>query len=384
MPPQAALVEALPVPLTEDQTLQLRLHAQHLTSQRTRRAGAVAKVVRELCGIQAQDAGAAALGIRARAAGLRAADVERALVQDRSIVRSWCMRGTLHLLASEDLGWLLGLLGPRFARSNRGRRAQLGLDDDGSRRAIRALRSVMSGSAPLTRRQIVEKLAARRIHLTGQARPHLLSLASLEGIICHGPSQGREPTFVLLAEWIDPGPALPQEEALRQLTQRYLSAYAPAAPEDFAAWSGLPLTEARNAWRGISGGLLEARIGGSPAWMLKTQAKRLGEAAERGRVVRLLPSFDTYLLGYHNRGLVLPGKHARRILPGGGLVHPALLVDGRVLGRWRVARNRNAAEVVVEPFQALGRDVRRLLQVEADDVARFLGVEAGLRVLKPG
>jgi hypothetical protein len=367
--------------LSDDQVRLLRLHAQQLVSWRTRSATGVAQVVKNLCGVQAQDAVAAALAVRARRAGLVAADVEHARVQERSVVRTWCMRGTLHLVTAEDLGWLLELLGPVFIKSSRSRRAELGLDEDTGARAVRALRDVLGEHGPLTRAEIVEQLAGRGIHLVGQARPHLLRLAALEGVICFGPNRGREPTYVLLAEWIDSRPALPPEKARAELAYRYLSAYAPATPEDFAVWSGLSLTKARAAWQQISSQLIEVQIGGSSAWMLKTQAKWLNRVAIPRPIVRLLPSYDTYLLGYRSRDMVLAAKHAKRIHPGGGLLRPALLVDGRATGTWKVKRHRDSIEVIVEPFEDLTEDMWRRLDAEVEDLAHFLGAKAMLNVM---
>jgi hypothetical protein len=370
------------LPLSYDQTLMLRMRAQRLAPD-SRTATGSAQVVRDLCGVQAQDAAAAALCVRARCAGLVAADVERARVQERSIVRTWCMRGTLHLVAAEDLGWLLAYLGPVFIRATRGRRAELGLDDESADWAVRTLRELLAGSGPLTRAEIVERLTARGVRLAGQARPHLLSLAALKGIICTGPSRGREPTYVLISDWLDPGPALPMEEARSELAIRYLSAYAPAGPEDFAAWSGLPLSGARAAWRQIADRLIEVKIGDAPAWMLRIQAEWLERLPPPLPVVRLLPAFDTYLLGYRSRERVLAPEHAKRIFPGGGILRPALLVDGRVSGAWRIIRRRAGIDVIVEPFEELAADVQLGLEAEVQDVAHFLSA-AALQVMASG
>lgn len=355
--------------LSDDQVRLLRTAAQQLAVRRTYPATAVAQVVRDLGGVQAQEAEAAALGVRARCAGLVAADVERARTQERSVVRTWCMRGTLHLIATEDLGWLLGLLGPLFIRSSRGRRAELGLDEATGERAVTALQRVLEEQGPLTRAQIVEQLARRGIELLGQARPHLLGLAALRGIICEGPRRGREPTYVLLRDWVAVGPTLPPEQAGAELARRYLSAYAPATPEDFAAWSGLPLSAARAAWQSHAGRLVEVQTRAAPAWMLQTRAAWLEETWP-SPVVRLLPRYDAYLLGYGDRSLLIESQYVRRIYPGGGMLHPALLVDGQVRGTWKAARR---GEVLLEPFAELASDVWPVLDAEVEEVGRYLG-----------
>src|SRR6266704_3391087 len=189
------------ISLSDDQVRLLRMRAQRLTLQ-SAGATSVAQAVKELCGIQAQDALAATLAVRARSTGLVAADVERARVQERTVVRTWGQRGTLHLLATEDLGWLLPLLGPVFVAPGRRRRAELGLDEDTCARGIHIIRNVLANQGPLTRAELVEQLAAHGLRLEGQARPYLLQRAALEGIICLGPDRVAEPTYVLLSEWV--------------------------------------------------------------------------------------------------------------------------------------------------------------------------------------
>ncbi len=302
------------ISLSGDQICLLRMRAQRLTPQPPGTVGGVAPIVKDLCGIQAQDARAATLGVRARSAGLLAADVEYARVQERTIIRTWGQRGTLHLLATEDLGWLLPLFGPVFIAGDRRRREELGLDEDTCARAISVIRDVLASQGALTRAELVEQLAARGIRLEGQARPHLLCRAALEGIICLGPDRGAEPTYVLLSDWVEPGRAtLSPEAALAELALRYLQAYGPATPEDLAAWSGMPISRIRPAWPRIADQLLEVEVAGSPAWMLKTYAAWLDEPPTPAPIVRLLPGFDIYLLGYQNRDLAVPRQHTKRI-----------------------------------------------------------------------
>ena len=372
------------ISLSGDQVRRLRVCAQRLTPQSPGTVGGVAHIVKELCGIQAQDARAATLGVRVRSAGLLATDVEYARVQERTIIRTWGQRGTLHLLATEDLGWLLPLFGPVFIAGDRRRREELGLDEDTCARAISVIRDVLASQGALTRAELVEQLAARDIRLEGQARPHLLYRAALEGIICLGPDRGAEPTYVLLSDWVEPGrTTLSPEAALAELALRYLQAYGPTTPEDLTAWSGMPISRIRPAWPRIADQLLEVEAAGSPAWMLKAQAAWLDEPPAPASIVRLLPGFDIYLLGYQNRDLAVPSQHAKRINAGGGMIHPVLLVDGRVVGTWKSKRQKNRLEVVVEPFDQLAIRVQQGLQAEITDFARFLGVPASL-LLAPG
>src|SRR6266566_1247423 len=297
------------ISLSNDQVRLLRLRAQRLTPRSRDSVSDVALLVKELCGIQAQDARAAVLALRVRSVGLVTADAERARVQERTIIRTWGQRGTLHLLATEDLGWLLPLFSPVFIAGGQRRRAELGLDEDTCAGGIRVIRDVLASQGPLTRAEIVEQLAIHGLHIEGQARPHLLYRAALEGVICLGPDRGTEPTYVLLSDWVRQGQALPQEAAYAELILRYLGAYGPATPEDMAAWSGLPISRIRAAWRLSADQLMEVETCGSAAWMLKTRAAWLDEPPTADRVVCLLPGFDIYLLGYLKRDLAYCTQH---------------------------------------------------------------------------
>jgi winged helix DNA-binding protein len=370
------------ISLTDDQVRLVRLRAQRLMPQPPGGATSVARVVKEMCGIQAQEAPAAALAVRARSTGLAAADVEQARVQERSVVRTWGPRGTLHLLASDDLGWLLPLIGPVFVASNRRRREELGLSEDVCVRAIHLMRDVLADQGAMTRAELFEHLATHDIHLKGQARPHLLFRAALEGMICLGPDRGAEPTYVLLDDWLVQerrGHPLPEDEAYTELTHRYLGAYGPATLEDQAAWSGLPLSKTRAAWQRIAHQLMQVEVAGSTAWMLKTRAAWLDELPTHEPIVRLLPRFDIYLLGYRNRDLAVAPQYAKRINAGGGIVHPALLVDGRVLGTWKSKRLKNHLDVLVKPFDQLAPGLYEGFEAETEDIARFLGMKSMLR-----
>jgi hypothetical protein len=359
------------------------LRAQRLAPRWPDSTVAVADLVQHLGGVQAQDPSAAPLALRVRGTGLMTSDVEQARIQERSIVRTWAMRSTLHFVAAEDLGWLLPLLGPIFIQGNRRRYAELGLDEDVSARAIRVIRDALASQGPLTRIELVARLAARGIRAEGQAAPHLLGRAALEGAVCLGPDRDGKPTYVLLDTWVERGRVLASDVALEELARRYLDAYAPAGPEDLAAWSGIRMGQARAAWQSIADELVEVESPGGPAWLPKTHAARLEEPPPPTPVVHLLPSFDVYLLGYRHRDLAVAPEHARRVHPGGGVLRPTLLVDGQAEGTWRSSRRRDRLEVVIEPFAELSPAVRPGLEAEAADVARFLGTEAMIRLVSP-
>jgi hypothetical protein len=209
-------------------------------------------------------------------------------------------------------------------------------------------------------------------------------------VLVQGPDLDGEPAFVRVEDWLGrwaaPGGRLTsgtdrEQEAAARLARRYLQAYGPARPQDLAAWSGISMGRARAAWERIAADLAPVEIPGGGAWMLKERLAWLDElriSPPPLPSVRLLPRFDTYLLGYSTRELAVKTQYARRILPGGGILHAALLVDGQALGRWSLKRRRDRLEVKVEPFEDLPPGVEPGLEAEAEDLGRFLNRKSSL------
>ena len=344
-------------------------------------------VLREICGLQAQLMSAAGLGLRVRSAGLNAGTVRHALNQDRSIVRTWLMRGTLHLVAADDLGWLLSLLGPIFASGSEARHAQLGLDRDLKLRGVDTIRRTLKDTGPLTRYELVDELQRRGIRLDpkSQAPIHLIRFAALQGVLCLGPDrENREPTYVLIDDWIGQPSSPSGEPSLGELARRYFAAYGPATAEDLASWSGLPLSQARSAVALAMPALAELTIRGQSGFLLKGRLRRSRPPAPANPAVRLLPAFDTYLLGYRNRELTIPRPPLRRRLQrGGGWLHPAVIVNGRAVGAWRLAGAGPRQELRIEPFEKLSRAVQAGIEAEARDISRFLDFPLETKIAEP-
>ncbi|MCU7821940.1 winged helix DNA-binding domain-containing protein [Kitasatospora sp. DSM 101779] len=316
-------------------------------------------------GVQAQDAGAARLALRARGVA-DPGEPGRALAAGETVVLA-LMRGTLHLVPAEDARWMLGLFADRNLAAGARRRRELGLTEAVCARArelLPALLEVPRGRAELVRLLNEEGLG---IDPKGQAPAHLMGWATAHGLLCRGADVApREPGYVPLPQ----GRPVPEDPAA-ELAGRYLAAFGPAEAADFASWSGLPVREARRAVAAAAPEEVAPGLFAAPG----------GESPSAGPpVVRLLGAFDNYLLGYRNRDAVLAPEFAKRINAGGGIVKPALVADGRVVGGWR----REKGALVVEPFRVLPAAVRLALAEEAAAVAAFLQVDAGLRVEPSG
>ena len=320
-----------------------------------------------MVGLQGQDLRANRLGVRVRTDGLTAADVDDA-VRKRLVVRTWAMRGTLHMIAAEDFWWINRLLGPYFAARGEPRRRQLGLGERTLERAAARLEDVLR--EPLTRREVVARLD---LDLTGQAPAHLLAWAANVGLVCRGPETADdEPTYVLARDWLEERPPIQKEAALANLAERYLAGYGPATAEDLAAWSGLPVTQARAGLAAIGDLVETVDLDGVAALVLSGTETATAPA-------RLLGHFDAYLLGYRGRDLAAPDPDLRRrIHTGGGFVMPTVLVGGLATGTWRTTTNQaaNKDSLVVEVHS--GRKISTEISNEVADLGRFLGIRAVL------
>ena len=358
------------------------LRARRAAAQRLDRPGAAgpADLVRALLAVQAQDARAARIALRARHTGLDAAVVDAAVSDDRSLVVAWLMRGTLHLVAREDHAWLLGLAAPRQEAGSARRLAQEGVPSGDAERALAVVEHALAGDGPLTRAELGARIAEAGVRSEGQALPHLLALAARRGIAVHGPVAAGEQRFALARDWLGAVPAVPlagaaRDTALAELARRYLAAHGPASAADLATWAGLPLRDARAGLAAIASQVVVA--GGGE--LVDLAARRDGgDPPAAALEPRLLPAFDPYLLGWKDRRFAVPAAHAKRVYPGGGMLRAVATADGRAVGTWSARRRDGRLAVAVEPFGRIPAAVRAALAAEAADVARFEGLELAI------
>lgn len=313
--------------------------------------------------IQAQDTQASRLGIRVRAGSTTERDVLTAIEDDRSVVRTWLMRGTIHLVDTTDVRWMVRLIGPNLIRKYRTRWKQLGLTEDLLERTTELLPELLL-DGPLTRNEIRTALAESGVTFESsdpQAHTHIALHASAVGLLCRGPDRGRDATFTRLDSWVPDAPGGPSgDDALAELARRYFTAFSPATAADFTTWSGLGSSRAIEL---IRDELTPADVDGRPGL-------RLGEVAP-ARGVLLLPAFDNYLIGYRDREAILTESLRRRVYDG-GMIRASVLRDGRVVGSWALDKTKDPARITVRPFEPLPRTVRRAIDDEVADIARFL------------
>jgi hypothetical protein len=347
----------------------LRAAAQLL--HRPDRARHPADVARAICGAQAQDVNAGRLAFRARSARIRAEDVDHAREHERSLLRTWAMRGTMHLLATEDVPWLLPLFESALAENSRLRLGQLGLAPSAQDRALREIERSLAHEGPLLRDDLVARLRRRRIVLDQSTRFHIFRLATAAGIACEGPRVGAQTSLTLARDWLGERPPHDREAALAELARRYLGAFGPATEADFAGWSGLGRRDIQAGLRAVAGETRQVLIDDQRAWSLRQAARTPTRST-----VRLLPAWDTYLMGHRDRGFLARPDHWRTIMPGGGVLRATIVRDGVAIGTWRLRRHGGMLRIELEPFAGLDAATRRALDAEIADIGRFEGIPA--------
>ena len=361
--------------LTWQQVHAFRLQRHYLA--RPAPSGDLLDVASSTCGLQAQVMSAAQLALRARTSAVSAQEIEQALWQDHTLVKVWSMRGTLHLLPARELPLYVAALKPYRLKQERRWLAQYGVDD----RALAAMADAILEAlraGPLTRRQLTQALQSRLKHSAPQIQDlvehgwgGLGKYVCLQGDLCVGPNQGQEATFVRRDHWLAEWEDVPGEQAEAWLLRRYLGAYGPAIVQDFAAWAGLSMRDARQIWQRLRPEMATTSVEGKSAAVLESDLATIKAATLESQIVHLLPSFDVYLLGHRSKSHLVADGNYKRVYRAAGWISPVILIDGRVAGVWSYTRREKTLQVNVEPFATISKHQRALIECRATNFAHF-------------
>jgi len=377
--------------VTWNQVAAFRLARHHLSERASRKA--LLSVVRYMGGAQAQLLSAAQISLWSRVRDLQIAHVEEALSK-RTLVKASCMRHTLFLVPSEHLAVFVRGTAGRAEKEIRWARGK-GVPDRVIDAAIDAALSVLD--QPLTRPEIAERVSRalgvqmQAVHGGGWGRQSklaavpvgqltypvvdLLHLAAARGVVCYGLNRGNEPTFVRADAWIPKWHDLPREQAEGLLLRTYLRSFGPATAADFSLWTGITLTEARAVWTRKQADFAPVNVEGWEAAVLREDLDELAQAEFERPLVRLLPYFDSFLLGHKERQHLMAMEHRPNVYRPQGWIAPVVLVDGRVAAVWEHVREGNRLRVKVTKFGSISKRIAAGIREEARDLGRFLGTQ---------
>jgi hypothetical protein len=326
------------------------------------------ELVAWLGAMQAQDYLGALWAIGLRLPHSTQAEVEQAIA-DRTIIRTWLLRGTLHFVAAADVHWMLELVTPRILAGNARRQQQLELDRATISRSEKLFVGALQGGKQLTRDAMYALLEAAHISAAGQRGYHIVSHLAQRRLICFGPHQGKQPTFTLLDEWAPNAKSLHRDKALAALARRYFTGHGPATLEDFVWWSGLKVADARVGLDIIASDLVKETLGDRTYWMPESAQVSPNFSAY------LLTGFDEYLLGYTDRGAALDPRHAPKITQGNnGRFMPTIVLNGRVAGIWRRTLKKRSVSLSADPFTSLTKFEKSAFAAGARRYGQFLSM----------
>ena len=337
-------------------------------------------VVQDVGGIHAQVASSAELQLWSRIEGVTREDIRAALWDDRKLVRTWSLRGTLHIHTADDLPLYVASLSQHDRWWKGAWLRMIGMTEDELRATLNAIHKSL-GARPVTREQLAEKVAAK-VGAKGRQRMlsgwgEMLKPAAFQGHLCSGPPRGQNVTFVRpdrwLKQWDPPAP----DAAWREIVRRYLRAYGPATREEFARWWGMQPAPAGRILKTLSDELTEVDVEGQAAWMLTKDLAAKRKKAPRFPV-RLLAGFDVYVVGNRPRELLVDKQFEPKVFRQAGWISPVVMIDGRAAGVWKHDRRGRQVEVTVSLFRKIAASHRKAIEGEADRLGKFLGAPASV------
>jgi Winged helix DNA-binding domain len=355
--------------------------AQHGLSPRFSSQNVVQAVTRT-AGIQAQVASAAELALCTRVEGLSPRDVQSALLQDHILVKTWAMRGTLHLLSARELPLYVAARDWQHNASWSNYFAEFGLTTLAQQEAFLSAIPYVLEQGPLTRQQLADAVAKH----TGisQARDFILSSSwgsplkpsAYRGELCFGPGQGQSATFMNPRVWIGQWQPIEPQLALQELARRYLQAYGPATSDDFRFWWGCTKNSAKKLFQSIAEELEEVEVEGWRAFALRATLPLI-QSFEPAEQVHLLPLFDAYTIGAPPRGCepLLAQAYKSQVFNQQGWTFAVILVNGSIQGVWNYKMRRSHTAVKVKLFSSSTASIREGIEAEAERLSHLFEKE---------
>lgn len=324
------------------------------------------EVVGWMGAIQAQDYLGALWAIGLRLPTPLKKNIEQTIA-NKTIVRSWLMRGTLHFVAASDIGWMLGLVSERIIAGNARRYGELGLDEQTFEHSNAVLAKALQGGKQRNRTDLLGVLRGRGISTDGQRAAYLLQRAALDGLICQGVTQRNVPMYFAL-EPLPKTQPMTKEEALAELARRYFQSRGPATLPDFMWWSGLTKADAKAGLDQIEAELKTRQLDGKTYWLMQDTANNPPPTTH------LLPAFDEYLVAYKDRDAALNPLHVQHVNAGGGMLSPTIVHAGQVIATWKRTLKKDTVIIELNRFAPFSKAQNRAISDAVERYSSFLGV----------
>jgi len=333
-------------------------------------------ICRNICGVQAQLMAAAEIALWARRHDLTRASIHAALWENRSLVKTSCMRQTLHVIPAADFSiYISALRKSRMAALWR-IMSRFGIAPKEVEVINAAIVDALRGG-PMPQRELTEQILPKvgkklSAYMKLAWNIQLFRPALVEGLICYGPERDNKATFVLADRWLSKQKAVAEAEAKQILLRRYLRAYGPATLQDFAKWMGLPMPEAKEVWISQQTELIEVYGEDEKRFILREDYDELLDSKIDEQILRLLPHFDAYLLGHADKNHLVDASHYKRVYRNQGWISPVVLLDGRVIGIWSYQRRGKNWLLEIVPFEKFSKTIQAKIAAEAASLGKFL------------
>jgi len=346
----------------------------------------IEKVVKDVCGLQAQAVLTPYLSLWNRVEKFERSMLDEALYKAKTLVRIWCMRGTLHVISSNDLPvYNKALKRMWFEHHGRFMRSPDWPPIEERKNVVYPKIIEALSDKPLKREEFIARV---RSLLGDQAKPYkkwfsawggMLKETCYEGFTVHAQPCGAEACFARLDKWL-PNlnlDTLNEEQAKEKLLLKYLHGYGPASVQDFASWSGLMISDARKTLENITSELEEVRIEGikGQLWIPKKDYKSLMKVdLEEKTPARLLPKFDSFVLGHKNRTRIIQKEFMKQVFRKAGDIASTVIVDDNIVGTWRHKKTKKSVTVTISPFYKLEKEDIIQIRLAAEDLSQLIGV----------
>ena len=359
--------------VSPEQIHAFRMQRHHLLDQRI---SDPVRVCADICGAQAQLMSAAEIALWARARKLKREAIHSALWETRSLVKTLVMRQTLHLIPAADFPFVITAIRDSRVAAVLRVMARFGITESDVETLNTAVVDALA-SGPKTKRQLTEQLQPtwnKKLRYWMEGASLGFRAAIVEGLVCYGPSQGNEVTFVRTDLWLPSYKKIPVADAQRLLFRRYLSAYGPASLQDFSRWSGLPMPQVKLIREQLRDELVE--LGPVKQLLLKEDYRELKSIPPVNKSACLLPGFDSYVLGHALKDHLIEPGYYKQVYRNQGWISPVILVDGRIAGTWSHRISRGKLLVDLKPFAKLSGVARDRIEEQKAGLAKFLGCSA--------
>lgn len=358
---------------TLDQARAFRIQRQYLADNQRED---VTALVSNVCGIQSQLHSAAELAIGVRQSNAEPGDIRQALYEDKSLIKSSCMRETLHLIPSAEFSLFMQAQRSYRIKEFRRRLERFGVDWSEYEKIMSQARELLLQKGPMTRPEIVK-------HMESNYSPRFRDYtkvawspfrgAVIEGLICYGPQKGNKTCFAAVEDWHSEMEDIKEVSAQSILLKKYLRSNGPATKRDFSHWMGIPGKNLQAAWEKVRDDIVPVEREGKEYYVLKEDIDILRQSDFAEPRVNLLPYFDNYLLSLADKSQIMDMKYYKDVFRAAGWVSPVILVNGQVVGVWSSEKRRGRVDLTYRFFEKRPKGLTKVIKGKAQKVRNFLG-----------